>query len=201
MRRLVDLAAALLGLLLTSPIWLVCLLALLLLDFGNPFFVHRRVGQGGREFGLVKFRTMRRSSRGANVTVAGDTRITPVGRVLRRLKLDELPQLLNVLTGQMSIVGPRPETADFVAVYTNEQRRILAFKPGLTDPASLKYRHEEKILAKYPDPVDAYKSIVMPDKIAVSLDYQQRRTFVSDLTIILRTIIAIFRSPGGEEIA
>jgi lipopolysaccharide/colanic/teichoic acid biosynthesis glycosyltransferase len=201
MRRLFDFGAALIGLLLTSPIWLVCLLALLLLDFGNPFFVHRRVGQGGREFGLVKFRTMRTSSRGANVTVAGDVRITPVGRVLRRLKLDELPQLLNVLAGQMSIVGPRPETADFVASYTNEQRKILAYKPGLTDPASLKYRHEEKILAKYPDPVDAYKSIVMPDKIVVSLDYQRRRTFVSDLTIIIRTIIAIFRSPASEEIA
>ncbi len=201
MRRLLDLAAALLGLLLTSPIWLVCLLALPLFDSGNPFFVHRRVGQGGREFGLVKFRTMRKRSPGANVTVAGDTRITRVGRVLRRLKLDELPQLLNVLAGQMSIVGPRPETADFVAAYTPEQRRILEFKPGLTDPASLKYRHEEKILAKYADPVDAYKSIVMPDKIAVSLDYQQRRTFVSDLTIVLRTIIAIFRSPGSEEIA
>lgn len=199
MRSSLDFALALIGSILTAPIWLLCLLALLLFDFGNPFFVHRRVGLNGREFGLIKFRTMRARQNGGSLTVAGDARITGIGRLLRRLKLDELPQLLNVLAGQMAIVGPRPETPDFVAKYTPGQSAILATKPGLTDPASLKYRHEEKILAKFADPVDAYKRVIMPDKIALSLDYQRRRTTLSDLTIIMRTIVAIFRPHDGDE--
>ncbi|MCC6964098.1 MAG: sugar transferase [candidate division Zixibacteria bacterium] len=194
MQRLFDLTLATLGLLVTLPLTLLIVLALLLFDFGNPVFVHRRVGREGEEFGLIKFRTMRRNAGGVGLTVARDARITPIGRILRRLKLDELPQLLNVAAGQMAIVGPRPETPEFVAGYDAAQREILRYKPGLTDPASLKYRHEEKILAKFADPVDVYIKTILPDKIALSLAYQKRRTIWSDVGIIVRTILAISRS-------
>ncbi len=199
MQRVLDLTLALLGLLVTLPLTLLTLLALLLFDFGNPLFVHRRVGRAGKEFGLVKFRTMRRNAGGVGLTVARDARITPIGRILRRLKLDEMPQLLNVVAGQMAIVGPRPETPEFVARYDVAQREILKYKPGLTDPASLKYRYEEKTLAKFADPVDVYIETILPDKIAISLAYQKRRTILSDLGIVARTILAILRPHRGDE--
>jgi len=194
MQRLFDLTLALTGLIVTLPLTLLIVIALLLFDFGNPFFVHRRVGQEGKEFGLIKFRTMRRNAGGVGLTVARDARITLIGRILRRLKLDELPQLLNVAAGQMAIVGPRPETPEFVGRYDAAQREILKYKPGLTDPASLKYRFEEKLLAKFADPVDVYIKTILPDKIALSLAYQERRTIWSDVGIIVRTILAILGS-------
>lgn len=161
--------------------------------------MQNRVGRGGDIFRLVKFRTMsKNASAGANLTVSGDKRVTPVGAVLRRLKIDELPQLLNVLSGSMSIVGPRPETPEYVALYDQSQREVLNYRPGLTDPASIKYRHEEKILAQYNDPVAAYKSIILPDKIAISLEYQRRRSVASDIGIIAATIMAIVRPVSGE---
>jgi lipopolysaccharide/colanic/teichoic acid biosynthesis glycosyltransferase len=195
MQRIFDILFALCTLLLSSPLWLVAAPAIFLADFGNPFFRQVRVGRGGRPFRLIKFRTMRSGAPAeANLTVAGDRRITPVGKVLRRLKIDELPQLLNVLAGSMSIVGPRPETPEYVAAYSSAQKEILSFRPGLTDPASIKYRYEEKILAQYPDPVEAYRTIVLPDKIALSLNYQRKRSLGRDLLIILQTIGVIFDS-------
>lgn len=195
MQRVLDIVLALLILLLSSPLWLLATLAVFLSDFGSPFFRHTRVGREGEPFRLIKFRTMKNNApTQANLTISGDRRITPVGRVLRRLKIDELPQLLNVLAGSMSIVGPRPESPEYVAGYTREQKEILKFRPGLTDPASIKYRYEEKILAQYSDPVAAYRQIVLPDKIALSLDYQRRRTLWSDLVIILQTIAVIFNT-------
>lgn len=195
MQRLFDLIIAILILILSSPFWLIALLALLILDFGSPFYRHRRVGQYGREFRLIKFRTMRKDAAGGNLTVAGDSRVTAIGKVLRKLKIDELPQLINVLKGEMAIVGPRPETPEFVATYTPEQREILKFKPGLTDPSSIKYRYEEIILGSYADPVQAYKNIVLPDKLAISIAYQNQRTIGSDLSMIWRTFAAIFGGP------
>jgi lipopolysaccharide/colanic/teichoic acid biosynthesis glycosyltransferase len=202
MQRIFDIVFALLILLLSSPLWLLAATGIFISDFGSPFFLHTRVGREGRPFRLIKFRTMRDNApTEANLTVSGDRRITPIGRVLRRLKIDELPQLLNVLAGSMSIVGPRPESPEYVAEYTKEQKEILRFRPGLTDPASIKYRYEEKILAKHADPVEAYKTIVLPDKIALSLDYQRRRTFWSDLVIVFQTVAVIFKSaplPAGN---
>ncbi len=194
MQRLTDIVFALAILLLTTPIWIVVLAVVALSDFGNPLFLQNRIGRGGKIFRLVKFRTMsKNASAGSNLTVSGDKRVTPVGRLLRRFKIDELPQLVNVLIGSMSIVGPRPETPEYVALYDQDQREVLKYRPGLTDPASIKYRHEEKILAQYNDPVEAYKSVILPDKIAISLEYQRSRNIGSDLGIIGETIMAIVR--------
>lgn len=187
-------------LLLTTPIWLVVLVGVSLSDFGSPLFVQNRVGRGGKIFRLVKFRTMsKNASAGSNLTVSGDKRVTPIGGILRRFKIDELPQLVNVLVGSMSIVGPRPETPEYVALYDQAQSEVLKYRPGLTDPASIKYRHEEQILAQYSDPVEAYKSVILPDKIALSLEYQRSRNIGSDLGIIGETIMAIVR-PASEQI-
>ena len=119
--------------------------------------------------------------------------MTSVGKLLRRYKLDEIPQLLNVLVGNMTFVGPRPEIPEFVELYTEEQREILKFKPGLTDPASLKYRDEEDQLAKFENPVSGYLTEVLPDKLKISLQYQQGRNLRSDLRIIWRTVIALLK--------
>ena len=199
MQRLFDIILAFGILVVSSPLWLLAVLALIIFDFGNPFFLHERIGKGGESFKLIKFRTMRRKSAdNSNLTVSGDARITGIGKILRRLKIDELPQLLNVLSGSMSVVGPRPETPEFVALYSPEQRAILKYRPGLTDPASIKYRHEERVLAAHADPVAAYKSIVLPDKISLSLQYQRNRSIWTDLGIIGSTIGAIFH-PLPEE--
>ncbi len=117
-----------------------------------------------------------------------------MGRILRRTKLDELPQLLNILSGSMTFVGPRPEVPGYVVNYSPAQRRIFDFKPGLTDPASLKYRHEERILASYADPIAGYLEVVAPDKINLSLEYQENRTAFSDIKIVALTLAAIFRT-------
>lgn len=198
MRRLADFLLALLLTIMTSPIWISVLLALLIFSPGKPFFVHTRIGQGGKIFGLVKFRTMRSSEDGRlELTVSGDRRVTRIGRLLRRFKLDELPQLLNILTGSMTFVGPRPESPKYVALYTPAQREILDYLPGLTDPASLKYRYEEEILAGFGDPESGYLQTILPDKIKLSLEYQKNRCLFSDIKIIGATFAAIFRRHEG----
>jgi lipopolysaccharide/colanic/teichoic acid biosynthesis glycosyltransferase len=155
----------------------------------------------GKRFRLIKFRTMKPSrSKGREITVSGDKRVTAIGRLLRRLKLDELPQLLNILNGSMTFVGPRPESPDYVAQYTAAQRAVLQFRPGLTDPASLKYRHEEQILARFANPEQGYIETVLPDKLNLSLEYQKKRSWSSDIRIMGATLAAIFRKhvPEGE---
>jgi lipopolysaccharide/colanic/teichoic acid biosynthesis glycosyltransferase len=135
-------------------------------------------------------------NRRLELTVSGDQRITQIGRLLRHFKLDEIPQLLNILTGSMTFVGPRPESPKYVALYTPAQREILSYLPGLTDPASLKYRYEEQILAGFADPESAYLQTVLPDKIKLSLEYQRNRRLISDIKIIGATFAAIFRRTG-----
>jgi lipopolysaccharide/colanic/teichoic acid biosynthesis glycosyltransferase len=198
LRRLIDFSLALLLSILTSPIWTLVVVALLIFSPGKPFFSHTRVGQGGKSFRLVKFRTMR-STEGdqSELTVLGDRRVTRIGRLLRRLKLDELPQLLNILAGSMTFVGPRPESPRYVALYTPAQREILDYLPGLTDPASLKYRYEEEILAGFADPESGYLQTILPDKIRLSLEYQKNRRLFSDIKIIGATFAAIFRRHRG----
>jgi len=127
------------------------------------------------------------------ITVKGDSRVTGIGKILRRFKLDELPQFLNILFGSMSFVGPRPEVAEYISLYTPEQREILKYKPGLVDPATLKYRNEEEILAGFPDPQKGYIETILPDKIGISLEYQRNRSVLSDFKIILETAVAIFQ--------
>jgi lipopolysaccharide/colanic/teichoic acid biosynthesis glycosyltransferase len=159
-------------------------------DGWPPLYAQERVGLHGRLFKLLKFRSMRRDSdrTGGQLMVGNDSRVTPVGRVLRRTKLDELPQLLNVLHGDMSLVGPRPEVPEYVQKYSLEQRRILELVPGITDPASIKYVDESSVLALQADPHDYYVKTVIPDKIRINMQYARRATVISDFVVVVRTI-------------
>lgn len=192
MKRLFDLVIVILGLLIVWPLLLLLAVLVLVVDGRPVFFRQTRVGRGGRPFRMYKFRTMKVTT-GASLTIGADARITRLGRILRRLKLDELPQLFNVLRGEMSFVGPRPEIEEFVAFYSPEQRRVLELLPGITDPASLKYIDESEVLAAAPDPRAFYIETVMPDKIRLNLEYARSASMFSDLKLIVRTV---FRSAG-----
>jgi lipopolysaccharide/colanic/teichoic acid biosynthesis glycosyltransferase len=162
---------------------------LILCDDGAPvFFGQTRIGRKGRPFRIWKFRTMRAGSRGRPITAAGDHRITRVGSVLRRCKLDELPQLFNVLRGDMSLVGPRPEVPEYVQIEEPVWQAVLQVRPGVTDVASLVYRDEEKLLGTSADPNALYRETVLPSKLALNLGYLRSRSFGSDLRLILLTI-------------
>ena len=189
-----DLLASALGLIILSPLFILIAVAIRLTSPGPILHRATRTGQGGREFTLYKFRSMivGADRHGPGITAAGDPRITPVGGVLRRTKLDELPQLWNVLRGDMSLVGPRPEDPRYVTLYTPEQRRVLDVRPGITSLASLEYRNEEAVLHG-PDWEQRYIHEVMPAKLAIDLRYAQRATLASDILIILRTLLALFR--------
>jgi lipopolysaccharide/colanic/teichoic acid biosynthesis glycosyltransferase len=188
-------AASAAGLVLLAPVFAVAAVAVRLDTPGPVFFRQERVGRSGARFRMWKFRTMVADAErlGGALTVGEDARITDVGRRLRRYKLDELPQLLNVLAGEMSLVGPRPEVARYVDRYTEVQRRVLDLVPGITDPASIEYRDEARILAERPDPESAYLNEIMPEKIRLNLDYAGRATMRSDLALILRTIAHLGR--------
>ena len=194
-KRAFDVAASALGLVLLSPLLAVVAIAVMLDSPGPVFFRQERVGRAGAPFRMWKFRTMIADAerRGGALTVGQDPRITPVGRALRRYKLDELPQLLNVLAGEMSLVGPRPEVAKYVAGYTEAERRVLELVPGVTDPASLEYRDEATLLAGHADPERAYIEDIAPHKIRLNLEYAERATIRSDVGIILRTIAHLGR--------
>jgi lipopolysaccharide/colanic/teichoic acid biosynthesis glycosyltransferase len=190
--RLFDFVAAAVGLLLLSPLLAVVAILIVATSAGPVFHKAQRVGRGGQTFRLYKFRSMVAGADriGPRITAAGDARITPVGRFLRRTKIDELPQLINVLKGEMSLVGPRPEDPRYVALYTAEQRQLLAVRPGITSPASLAYRDEESLLA-CDDWERTYVERVLPHKLAIELAYLARRNWVSDLGIVLRTVLAV----------
>lgn len=197
--RAIDLPASLIGLLLLSPILLLLAVWLKLDSRGPVFYRARRVGKDGKLFQLYKFRTMivGADKAGPKITISGDDRITKVGRFLRRTKLDELPQLINVARGEMAMVGPRPEDPKYVAFYTPEQREILRVRPGITGAASLVYRNEEEQLAG-PDWELMYRTEVMPAKLALDLDYLSRRNLWTDLSLIAQTILAMGKQPGPE---
>ena len=192
--RLLDAVASGLGLIVLSPLLLLTALAVRLDTPGPVFYRAPRVGREGVPFRLYKFRSMIADAdrRGPGITVAGDRRVTRTGAFLRRTKLDELPQLINVLRGEMSLVGPRPEDPRYVALYTEEQRQILRVRPGITSAASLAYRHEEQILSGS-DWETQYRQEVMPAKLALDLEYLSDRTMTSDLLLIWRTVLAILR--------
>ena len=190
-KRAVDLVASLAGSLVLLP--LMAVVAMVVKRDGGPvFFRQQRVGRHGRPFGMWKFRTMvvNADKVGPLLTAAGDPRITPVGRWLRRTKLDELPQLFNVIVGDMSLVGPRPEVARYTARYTPEQRAVLDLMPGITDPGTLHYVDEQELLAEAADPERLYVERIMPDKIARNLAYAARATVFTDLAVIVRTVLA-----------
>lgn len=191
-RRVIDFTVAALGLLLISPLLGILALLIKLNSSGPIFYRGRRVGKDGEVFYLYKFRSMyvNADKQGPGITASGDSRITYIGSFLRRTKLDELPQLLNVLRGEMTLVGPRPEDPRYVALYTPAQRYILSVKPGITSAASLAYRHEEKLLAGT-NWETTYCTQVLPAKLAIDLNYLAKQTLFSDFWLILRTIVAM----------
>ncbi len=192
--RVIDSVLSLMGLFVLLPFF--CLIALLIkLDSSGPVFYRaRRVGKNGVPFRLYKFRTMIADAdkHGPGITAAADSRITSMGRFLRRAKLDEFPQLFNVLKGEMSLVGPRPEDPRYVALYTPEQQGVLSVRPGITSAASLTYRHEEQLLDG-PDWEQRYIQEVMPHKLSLELSYLSRRSIISDLGVLLQTARALLR--------
>jgi lipopolysaccharide/colanic/teichoic acid biosynthesis glycosyltransferase len=194
MKRVLDLLLALAGL---AVLWPLLLLAALWVKLDSPgpmLFNQERVGRHGRSFRIHKFRTMRDDpAPGRQITVGADPRITRSGRWLRAAKLDELPQLFNVLKGEMSFVGPRPEVPRYVAFYTAEERRVLELRPGITDLASIKYRNESEILARAADPERAYVDEVMRDKLRINLEYAARAGLWADLGVILKTLATLAR--------
>lgn len=199
-RRLFDLVASTIGLLLAWPVLLAAAVAIKVSSPGPVFYKAERVGRNGRLFRMYKFRTMVENAAavGPAITRSGDPRVFGVGRVLRRLKIDEIPQLMNVLRGEMAIVGPRPEALRYVQRYTPSQRQILAVLPGMTSPASLLYRHEEAQL-KGDDWEKTYLDVIMPEKVAIDLAYLDRRSLLSDIGIIARTIAEAFAGPPGHQ--
>lgn len=202
-KRLLDVLVAAGGLLVLSPLFAAVALAIWAADRGPVFYVQERVGLGGKTFGLWKFRSMRVGAdrQGSLVTVGGDPRVTRIGRWLRRFKIDELPQLLNVLRKEMSLVGPRPEVPRYVALYSPEQRAVLRLVPGITDPASVEFSREEEILRKAEDPERYYVEVVMPRKIELNLEYANRATVWTDLRMILRTLQVILETVAGPPTA
>lgn len=195
-KRIFDLFWAVVGLLILWPVFLVIGLLIKCDDGGPVFFRQERIGYRGKPFRMWKFRTMvvDAPKLGIPLTVEKDQRITRLGHSLRRYKLDELPQLINVLKGELSLVGPRPEVARYVSLYTEEQRRVLELMPGITDPASMKYENENAILAKSAHPEDTYIQEIMPDKIRINLDYGINQSLLHDVLIITRTIFPFSRN-------
>ena len=191
-KRIYDAVLAAMGLVLFSPVFLVIALLVKLSDGRPVFYRQQRVGQGGGLFWIWKFRTMvvDADRQGLAVTKDGDSRITPVGRWLRKSKLDELPQLWNVLCGEMSFVGPRPEVPQYVAMYSEAQREVLRVKPGITDVATLEFRHEEELLARAADTERFYREECLPRKIELNLQYQSRASLWQDTRIILQTLFS-----------
>lgn len=189
MKRLFDIVASALGLTLLTPLFLVLAVWIKLDSKGPVFYRQVRVGRNNKDFRLYKFRSMRPDSDKLGlITVGGkDPRITRSGYYIRKYKLDEFPQLINVLTGDMSLVGPRPEVRKYVDLYSSEQMRVLSVRPGITSLASIRYRNENDILAESSDPEKTYIEEVMPDKIAIDLEYVKKAGLLNDIKLIFLT--------------
>jgi len=195
MKRAFDITFSLLGLVLLSPLFVLTYALVKLTSPGPVFFTQQRVGRHFKPFWIMKFRTMVVDAprQGGQLTAGCDPRITRVGRLLRATKIDELPQLINVLKGDMSFVGPRPEVPRYVDQFRDDYEELLKVRPGITDIASLKYRHEAELLGGSPDPEATYLTQILPDKIALGKEYIQRQSFPLDLTLICKTV---FRMAG-----
>ena len=199
LKRLFDVVVAAVGLVVFSPLFVLLAIWIRLDSSGPVLYRGERVGKDGQLFRIFKFRSMTEGAArvGPGITARGDPRVTRAGRFLRRIKLDELPQLLNVLRGEMSLVGPRPEDSRFVTLYTPEQRRVLSVRPGITSPASVAYRDEEAMLWHH-NVDDLYTRVVMPSKLKMDLAYIDHMSFGFDLKVIAMTIQALFRGSGQE---
>lgn len=194
MIRLFDFLISLVGILLFLPVFIL-ISFLIVFDSGFPvLFLQERIGEKGKVFKLMKFRTMRKSANKNGLLTVGskDIRITRIGFYLRKFKLDELPQLFNVLIGEMALVGPRPEVEKYVKLYSAEQKRVLNVKPGITDLASIEYMDESELLAKSTDPERTYIEEIMPHKIEINLKYAANKNLYTNIKVILKTILKIF---------
>jgi lipopolysaccharide/colanic/teichoic acid biosynthesis glycosyltransferase len=189
MKRLMDLFTALLVLVLFLPFGILISLLIVLESSGGVFYRQERIGLKGKPFYLLKFRSMRPNAdlQGKLTVGERDPRVTRIGFFIRKFKLDEFPQFINVLKGEMSVVGPRPEVAEYVALYSDIQRRVLDVKPGITDEASITYFEENKLLSKSTNPQKTYIEEIMPEKIRINLAYQERATVWTDLGVVWKT--------------
>lgn len=195
-KRIFDVLFSFLGLIVLSPFLLVAALLIKLESRGPVFFRQIRIGKNFTPFTIYKLRTMVTNPRqeNARLSYTQKDKITRVGRILRRTKIDELPQLINVLKGEMSFVGPRPELPEYVASYTPEQRQVLTVRPGITDIASVSYRYEDELFNRSSDPEGFYRETILPHKLALNLEYIKKMSFFHDLYLILWTLGSLFNS-------
>ena len=191
MKRIFDLTFSFLGLIISFPIFIIVPILIKLDSKGPVFFRQARVGKNFMQFKICKFRTMRHDpeEKGPVITVGGDHRVTRIGRFLRQYKVDELPQLFNVLKGEMSFVGPRPEVKKYVQLFEKDYKKLLRIRPGITDPASIKYSDEESILSLSENWEEEYKKRILPGKIDLSLDYVENHNLATDVKLILKTFL------------
>lgn len=192
-KRLFDIIFSIIALIILSPVFAAASVLIKLDSEGPVFFLQERVGRNFKPFRIYKFRSMRAGTKekGTLITVRGDERITRVGRILRKYKIDELPQLINVLKGEMSLVGPRPEVRQYVQLFRAEYRKLLRMRPGITDPASIKFSEEENVLATAADWEEDYIKRILPEKLHISLRYMEKHSFITDLKLIFRTVFRI----------
>jgi len=200
-KRFFDFSVSFFGLIVLTPLFIVLGIVIKLNDKGPVFFSHKRVGRGGVPFYLYKFRSMRHieSAKDGLFEPGNRSRITSIGKFLRKTKLDELPQLINVLKGEMSIVGPRPEVLRWVAVYSERWEKVLKVKPGITDEASIVFNDEETVLAGSDDPELIYKEVILPRKLDLYEKYVQNSSFSGDIRIIIKTIFCLINKRGSKE--
>ncbi len=187
-KRIFDFIFAFIGLIVLLPVMFLISILIKIKMPGPVFFKQKRVGQFGELFVMVKFRTMKVDHGGSSISVKGESRITPLGEKLRRYKLDELPELWNVLMGEMSFVGPRPDVPGYADQLLGEDRNILLLKPGITGPASMKYSNEEELLAFQTDPKRYNDEVIYPDKVRINLEYLKRRNILMDIYFIILTV-------------
>jgi lipopolysaccharide/colanic/teichoic acid biosynthesis glycosyltransferase len=190
-KRLFDFLVSFIGIIILSPILIIIAISIKMDSRGKVLFLQKRVGQHGKIFNIYKFRTMVTDAEklGKQITVGKDKRITRVGSFLRKYKLDELPQLFNVLKGEMSFVGPRPEVPNYVRLYNEMEKKVLSVKPGITDFASIKYRNENEILGKVSNPEEYYINVIMKNKLELNLRYIDKNNIFLDIKIILETLL------------
>ena len=194
MTRLLDILFSFIGLIILFPFFIIIGILIVIDNYGPVFFLQKRVGKGGKEFRLIKFRSMKVGSEKKGFITLGskDSRITRMGSVLRKFKIDELPQLFNVLIGQMSLVGPRPEVMKYVKLYSKEQRKVLTVRPGITDFSSIMFADENRMRSNIEDPEKHYIEEVLPRKLNLSLIYVNKPVLGNYFTIIIRTFLRIF---------
>ena len=192
LKRTFDIVLSIFAIFLLFPSFLVVSF-LIVIDSGFPiFFLQKRIGRDAKEFNIIKFRTMKTNNEKITITVSDDSRITRIGKYLRKTKIDEFPEILNVLFGQMSVVGPRPDVKGDADKLKGANRKILALRPGITGPARVKYYNEEYILSQKSNPKKYNDEVIFPDKVKINMDYFHNRSFFLDLKIIFATIFRIF---------